>query len=70
MLLTVPGTAINRLIIHVHNTCNYMSLHAGLEVISLLCVGAERYHSEYAVTVAVRVVSGGIPASVTEVELD
>lgn len=47
-----------------------MSLRAGLEVIFLLCVGSERYHSEYAVTMAVRVVSGGIPASVTEVELD
>lgn len=47
-----------------------MSLHAGLEVISLLCVGSDRYHSEYAVTMAVRVVSGGIPASVAEVEMD
>lgn len=47
-----------------------MNLQAGLEDILLYCVGIDGYHSEYAVTPAVMVVSGGIPSSITEVESD
>ena len=36
----------------------------------LYCVASDRYHKECAETLAVIVVSGGIPSSVTEVKSD
>ena len=36
----------------------------------LYCVGSDRYHKECAETRAAKVVSGGIPSSITEVKSD
>lgn len=47
-----------------------INIHAGLEVMLLDGEEEDEYHNEYAVTLADKVVSGGMPSSIADVVID